>query len=160
MSTISFTEAKRYPLEVERIVETLNSTKVGRRKPVTAEQLRWSYDCCVVVRSCSFQDVIEKALAPRQEEEPPIEEKILDYKSRCTVYLRGTIGRRRAIEELKEIPQRILDEYRASLEESKANKARWDALSPAERAEKRAELLKELSKSPGFCGISFIKGGK
>lgn len=143
--------ASRYLHQGTEVISKLNSTKAGKKNPVTPEQVSWSFSWGEQIKSLTFEEVLNR----KPEPELSIEEKLVEFSKNCFVWIEGSFGRRKAGSDvLVSIPQELLDQRRRRLEEDEAERKRVDALTPEERQAEIAKCLGFLSKSPGFFAIT------
>lgn len=158
LCTISYEEAfARHPKEVEQIILKLRRGK-SKARLLPAQELQWSYECCVRIDgSGSLADLLAGNIPKKKE--LSLEDQVQDEVSRTGTMLMANHGRWRNSEPVPNPPE-VAIRVRERLETDARERARFNALTPEQQDQERNELLRELSKSPGFMCVSIPGRGE
>ena len=150
---ITYAEAlASHPAEVSEIIAQFRRGR-GKHRDTDPATWRWLYRYAVSVTAFSINDLVSGAAFQRQQQEDsqPIDQRVADYVSRCSVSLVGGKGTFKYVPVAP--PAFLAEEYRQRLEREAKEQAEFDAL-PAEEQERRLQdSLAELSQSPGFVAL-------
>ena len=152
---LTYDEAfKRHPSEVERITLKLRRGK-SKARLIPAQELEWSYECCVRIEgSGSLADVLSGAMSKRlKKEAQSIDALVEDEVRRTGTVLKASLGRWGDSAAVHNPPE-VAIKVRERLEADAQEKARFNALTPEQQNAERNELLRQLSRSPGFMCVS------
>lgn len=158
------TTKKRYPKEVEEITKKVRAGKSKHRNS-DPNLWAWGFSWCVRIEgSINGSDFMKMVVGekefPKEEEPKTANEEIKDYARRATVHLAAKIGKTEWCSEKPiKFPDEIGKGIRDQFEKDKVEKVRIDALSPEERDRETNEILRQLSRSPGFMAIGVGPNG-
>ncbi len=155
LGTITYAEArKRHPKEVEEIVSKLRKGK-SKNKDAAASKLTWEYQTAVRIDgSGSLADMLAgkfEAEAARREA-MTLDDRVADEVRRTSTCLYASIGHWSYGTGVPNPPE-VEARARKSHEETMRERARFDALSPAEQAREQEEALAQLRGMPGFVEL-------
>lgn len=152
--SISYEAAReRYPQQVAEIVGKAFLSATKSKKTIVLSKLRWSFDWCVRCDALNAGQFIERLRRPPELiPEKTEDEEVADYQSRCEILLKA--GRFYSETKIAILPEEIAGPYRQRIRESRAETARFGALSPDEKRAELNNLLKKLQKNPGFMVVS------
>lgn len=154
VATLSYEEMlRRHPAEVAGIVAKIRKGKSKHREADPAT-LTWTYQACVLIEnSGSFADFLNGKMerTERKWEAMSLEEKVADQMRRTNTCVCASLGRWYGSSDVIASPPELEQNARAALYAEAAENARLDAMTPDEREEEIADLLGQLSGSPGFA---------
>jgi hypothetical protein len=158
------TAKKRYPKEVEDVTKKVRAGKSKHRNS-DPNLWAWGFSWCVQIEGAiGGQDFLKMITGekefPKDEEPETADEEVADYARRAMVHLAAKIGKTQwGSTKQIEFPNEIGNRIRTQFEKDKAEQARVDALSPEERERETNDILRQLSRSPGFMAIGMGPGG-
>jgi len=156
VATLSYEEMlRRHPVEVAEIVSKLRKGK-SKHRDADPASLTWTYQAGVLIEGCgSFDDLISGKMdrAERNWEAMSLEEKVADQVRRTSTGIYASLKRWSIGSDVIPNPPEVEENARASFERQAAEDAVLDAMTPEEREQDIANLLGQLSGSPGFMAF-------
>jgi hypothetical protein len=146
----------RHPAEAQRLVEKVRKgkTKKAQTDPAT---WKWTYRTMVRVDGApspiaSGADLVKwHAQCQKREAKMSVEELVKDELSRTTTTHQASSNGYNGIE--VQNPPVVEAWIRNKFEDERAEQARFESLSPEEKAKEFQDLLKECDKFPGFVAL-------
>jgi hypothetical protein len=151
------TAKKRYPNEVQEVIKKVRSGK-SKNKNTDPELWAWGFSWSIQIGGINGGDFAKMIAGqmdfPKAAEPKTADEEVADEAGRSIVYLAAKVGNARCSSNTRiDYPDEIANQVRESIEKRNAEKARFNALSPGEQARETNDLLRQLSRSPGFVAL-------